>query len=379
MTKTEAVRNRFLSEFNTEPIMVFSPGRINLIGEHTDYNEGFVLPASIDLGFTIAINKSNANTSKIIALDKSESAIIHFNDIKPLENGGWKNYVLGLVAEFQKKTKALQNFNMVFGSDLPEGAGMSSSAAMLNGMGMAINLIQNLTFSNLDLIKMSQATEHNFVGLECGIMDQYASMFGKEGHLVFLDCQNLESQLIPFELDDYELVLINSNVKHNLAGTAYNERKQTCMTVANALNQSSLRGINIEDIELVKTQIDDTQYQIGVYVLQENIRVSRLIDAIKEKNYSKMGELMYKSHEGLKTQYKVSCKELDFLVDQAKKYQFVGSRMMGGGFGGCTINLVHRDTFQASQKSIQNAFYEKFNHECSIYKVTLSNGTHKIS
>ena len=377
MTKTELVRKEFKSEFHADPLMVFSPGRINLIGEHTDYNNGFVLPGAINLGFSVAIGESKTTASKVIALDKSEALTIDLESINRIDEGGWKNYVLGLLKEFQK-TKKLQNFNMVFGSDLPEGGGLSSSAAMLNGIGMAINILQNLNFSKKDLIMASQATEHNYVGLECGIMDQFASMFGQKDHLIFLDCSSLKSEIIPFKLDEYELILINTNIKHNLAETAYNDRKKVCTLMANRFNQNSLRRVTTDEIDSIKSKIDHDQMLMVKYVFQENGRVQDAVVAIKEKDYSRLGNLMYASHEGLKTQYMVSCSELDFLVDQAKKYQFSGSRMMGGGFGGCTINLVKKGKFDEYQDAIKKAYFEKFNIPCSIYRLTLSEGTHQI-
>lgn len=377
MTKTELVRKEFKSEFHTDPLMVFSPGRINLIGEHTDYNDGFVLPGAINLGFFVAIGESKTTASKVIALDKSEALTIDLESINRIDEGGWKNYVLGLLKEFQK-TKKLRNFSMVFGSDLPEGGGLSSSAAMLNGIGMAINILQNLNFSKKDLIMASQATEHNYVGLECGIMDQFASMFGQKDHLIFLDCRSLKSEIILFKLDDYELILINTNIKHNLAETAYNDRKKVCTLMANRFNQNSLRWVTSDEIDSIKSKIDHDQIQMVKYVFQENQRVQDAVVAINEKDYSRLGNLMYESHEGLKTQYMVSCSELDFLVDQAKKYQFSGSRMMGGGFGGCTINLVKKGKFDEYQDAIKKAYFEKFNIPCSIYKLTLSEGTHQI-
>ena len=377
MTKTELVRKEFKSEFHADPLMVFSPGRINLIGEHTDYNNGFVLPGAINLGFSVAIGESKTTASKVIALDKSEALTIDLESINRIDEGGWKNYVLGLLKEFQK-TKKLQNFNMVFGSDLPEGGGLSSSAAMLNGIGMAINILQNLNFSKKDLIMASQATEHNYVGLECGIMDQFASMFGQKDHLIFLDCSSLKSEIIPFKLDEYEMILINTNIKHNLAETAYNDRKKVCTLMANRFNQNSLRRVTTDEIDSIKSKIDHDQMLMVKYVFQENGRVQDAVVAIKEKDYSRLGNLMYASHEGLKTQYMVSCSELDFLVDQAKKYQFSGSRMMGGGFGGCTIDLVKKGKFDEYQDAIKKAYFEKFNIPCSIYRLTLSEGTHQI-
>lgn len=360
--------------------MIFSPGRINIIGEHTDYNEGFVFPAAVNNGIIVAIQKSDSNTSIAYAVDKDEKIEFSLKNLKPSAEGRWENYVLGVVAEIQNRNKTIQNFNIAFGGDIPVGAGMSSSAALENSVVFGLNELFNLGLSKEEMILISQKAEHNYVGVKCGIMDQYASMFGIENHALLLDCRTVKSK--PYEIDfkDYQLVLINTNVKHSLSDSAYNNRRSVCESIAEKLKVKALRDASIYDLEGIRDKVTPQNYQKALYILEENIRVIEASKAMESGDLKTLGNLLYASHNGLQNQYKVSCDELDFLVDQAKETSYVlGARMMGGGFGGCTINLVAKDQSEAFASEASKAYKKKFNKECSVYYIELSKGTSIIS
>ena len=370
------VKNCFLDQFKVQPLIVFSPGRINLIGEHTDYNDGFAFPAAINKGIALAIGKNNSNTSNAYAFNKEERYDFKIESLTPLEDGGWRNYVLGVVAELQKTGKQIGNFNSIFAGNIPGGAGMSSSAALENSFVFGLNELFDLGLTKNEMILVSQKAEHNFAGVKCGIMDQYASMFGVKKSALLLDCRAVESQPYKINFKDYKLMLINSNVKHDLSKSAYNNRREVCEKVSKLLNVSALRDASKKDLDRIKTAITYPEYQKALYVINENNRVKQFAEAINKDDIEALGDLLYQSHEGLSNKYKVSCKELDFLVDSAKKNPNVlGARMMGGGFGGCTINLVKKEEFKTFKKDTAKKFKERFEKDCSVYRVKLSQGT----
>ena len=375
----KSVKESFNTQFEGNPLMVFSPGRINLIGEHTDYNDGFVFPAAIDLGIVLAINKSSSKTSRVYALNKKESYEIDLNQISPQKNGGWRNYVIGVIGELQKLGITLGNFNSVFAGNIPGGAGLSSSAALENSFVYGLNKLYNLGLKKKEMILISQKAEHNYVGVHCGIMDQYASMLGKKKSALFLDCRSIKSVPYKLKLKSLKLVLVNTNVKHDLSESAYNNRRAVCEKVANLLDVIALRDTSEKSLNLIKDQISKSDYSKALYVIRENKRVKEFSEAIKKQNTKLMGELMYQTHEGLSKNYKVSCEELDFLVEITKSMDFVyGSRMMGGGFGGCTINLVEQQNIDDFKTTTQQKFLETFGKPCEIYDVNISKGTHLI-
>ncbi len=373
------IAKEFSENFIEESILVFSPGRINIIGEHTDYNDGFVFPAAVDKGIIAAISKSNANVSVAIASDLNEKFEFTINNVKPLKDGDWRNYILGVVGEIQKKGIEVGNFNVVFGGDIPNGSGMSSSAALENSIVFGLNDLFNLGLTKEEMIFISQKAEHNYVGVNCGIMDQYASMFGQKNKALLLDCRTTIAT--PFEIDfeDYELLLINTNVKHSLADSAYNNRRAVCENVASLLNVTALRDAAEEDLLTIKDQISEEDYQKVLFVIQENNRAIEASKAMIANDIEKLGALIFGSHEGLQNQYKVSCDELDFLVQLAKESKdVIGARMMGGGFGGCTINIVKKGKAATFVNMVAPLYKEKFNKECTPYSVNISEGTHKI-
>jgi len=378
-TLIKDVKETFIKEFKTEPLLIFSPGRINIIGEHTDYNDGFVFPAAVNKGIAAAIQKSESGNSTAIALDLDSTIKFELDKIKPSKEGSWENYVFGVVAEIQNKNKVIGNFNIIFKGNIPGGAGMSSSAALENSVVFGLNELFDLGLTKHEMILISQKAEHNYVGVNCGIMDQYASMFGIKDHALHLDCRTVASNPYKIDFENHQLMLINTNVKHSLSDSAYNDRRSACESVSELLNIKALRDATEADLETIVDKVTPANYQKALFVIQENNRTIKAAKAIENNDLELLGALIYQSHEGLSNQYKVSCDELDFLVAQAKKNQHVlGARMMGGGFGGCTINLIDKSEAKAFAEKASKAYKNEFNNECSVYFIELSEGTHIV-
>ena len=378
-TLIKDVKKTFIETFNTEPLLIFSPGRINIIGEHTDYNEGFVFPAAVNKGIVAALQKSDSKYCTAMTLNLDASIDFKLDNLKPSKPGAWENYVLGVVAEIQNKNKVVGNFNIVFKGDIPEGAGMSSSAALENSVVFGLNALFDLGLSKQDMVLISQKAEHHFVGVHCGIMDQYASMFGIKNKALHLDCRSLESQAYEINFENHQLLLINTNVTHALSESAYNDRRTTCENISKLLNITALRDATEAHLKTIVGEVTPENYQKALYVIQENARTLKAAQAIENNDLEQLGSLLFQSHKGLSKQYKVSCDELDFLVGQAKKNKHVlGARMMGGGFGGCTINLVAKHEAKLFAETASKAYQENFNKDCSVYFIELSDGTRRV-
>ena len=379
MDIVKEVKEEFEKIFSTNPLLVFSPGRINIIGEHTDYNGGFVFPAAVDKGIAAALQKSDTGSCTAIALNLDSTINFELDKLKPSKEGSWENYVLGVVAEIQNRNKIVGDFNIIFKGNIPGGAGMSSSAALENSVVFGLNELFDLGLTKTEMILISQKAEHNYVGVKCGIMDQYASMFGIKNNALLLDCRTIEAT--PYEIDfkEHQLMLINTNVKHSLSDSAYNDRRSACESISEILGVETLRETSEEDLEKIIDKVTPENYQKALYVIQEIDRTQKAAKAIENNDLETLGALIYASHNGLQHQYKVSCTELDFLVDQAKKNKYVlGARMMGGGFGGCTINLIAKNEAKSFAKSVSKTYWNKFNNECSVYFIALSEGTHLV-
>ena len=381
MSKTliQDVKNTFIKTFKTIPLLIFSPGRINIIGEHTDYNDGFVFPAAIDKGIAAAIQKSDSGYCTAMALDLDSTIEFELDKLKPSKEGSWENYVFGVVAEIQNRNKTLGDFNIIFKGNIPGGAGMSSSAALENSVVFGLNELFDLGLSKEEMILISQKAEHNYVGVNCGIMDQYASMFGIKNNALHLDCRTIESKPYEINFKDHQLMLINTNVKHSLSDSAYNDRRAACESISALLGIKALRDATETDLETIIDKVTPANYQKALYVIQENSRTIKAAKAIEDNDLETLGSLIYQSHAGLSNQYKVSCNELDFLVNQAKKNKHVlGARMMGGGFGGCTINLVTKKGAKAFSEIASKTYKTTFDKDCSVYFIELSQGTHIV-
>ncbi|GAA4282252.1 galactokinase [Gaetbulibacter aestuarii] len=376
----ETITNAFQDKYAASPLLIFSPGRINIIGEHTDYNDGFVFPAAVDKGIYAAFSKSNSGRSEVTAADFNDTISFSVESLSPMEKESWGNYILGVVSEIQKKGKTVENFNMVFAGDIPSGSGMSSSAALENSVVYGLNNLFDLGLSKTEMILISQMAEHNYVGVNCGIMDQYASMFGIKDHALLLDCRTVEAKPFKIDFEDYELMLINTNVKHSLSDSAYNDRRTVCENISKMLGVKALRDATEADLKTIEDKVSDEDYQKALFVIQENNRAQAASKAMEAGDLEALGKLIYGSHEGLQFQYRVSCAELDFLVEKAKEHQgILGARMMGGGFGGCTINLISKDFVNEFKHDIAREYKETFNKACSIYSVELADGTHEIN
>ena len=375
----QQVISKYKNTYQKNPLMVFSPGRLNIIGEHTDYNEGFVFPAAIDKGIYAAFGKSNSANCKLEAIDMDESQEFNLDQLSPLKNGSWRNYILGVIQGIIDSGRNIEPFNLVFGGDIPEGAGLSSSAALENAIVFGLNELFRLGLDKEEMIRISQKAEHNFVGVKCGIMDQFASMFGEKNKALLLDCRSVSAQPYTIDLQAYQILLINTNVKHSLSDSAYNKRRAVCEKVASLLKVNALRDATPADLLNIIGQINQEEYQMALYVIEENERVHKAALAIQKNDIEQLGQLIYKSHHGLQHQYKVSCEELDFLVDLTKSNaDIAGSRMMGGGFGGCTINIIKKNAVKKYTNKVTSAYRNKFKRNCSVYEISLSQGTRLI-
>ncbi|MBQ5353536.1 MAG: galactokinase [Alistipes sp.] len=370
------VSQKFVELYGEGATLYTSPGRINLIGEHTDYNGGFVFPGAVDKGIVAAIRLNGTDKVRAFALDLNESAEFGLNEQdKPAQS--WACYIFGVCREIIKRGGVIGGFDTVFAGDVPLGAGMSSSAALESTFAFALNQLYNLGIEKFELARIGQSTEHNYCGVKCGIMDQFASVHGKAGHLMRLDCRSMEYSYFPFDptKHGYRLMLVNSCVKHELVGSPYNDRRASCERVAAILGQEFLRGATMEQLESIKDQISEEDYLRARYVIGEEQRVLDVCDALERDDYQTVGERMYQTHWGMSRDYEVSCEELDFLVTIAEQCGVTGSRIMGGGFGGCTINLVKEELYDNFVKTVTEQFAEKYGHKPEIYPVVISDGS----
>ena len=374
----DKLRTAFIERFSSNPVFYASAGRINLIGEHTDYNGGFVFPGAIDKYIMTAININGTDKVRLYSVDMNQYTEFGLREEdKPAEQ--WACYVFGVCREVIKRGFEVKGFDAVFAGDVPLGAGLSSSAALESCFAYALNdLFNDNKISIFELALIGQSTEHNYCGVNCGIMDQFASVFGKKDCLMRLDCRSLEFKYFPFKPVDYKLVLVNSQVKHELVDSPYNKRRESCERVAKTLGVETLRDADMSMLEAAKAQISDEDYKRAVYVIGEKQRVLDVCEALEKGDYETVGQRMYETHHGLSKDYEVSCEELDFLNDVAKECGVTGSRIMGGGFGGCTINLVKEDLYDTFVQTAKTKFNEKYGIEPIIIDVVISDGAHKV-
>ena len=382
----EFVRSRFIKHFDGKTGNIyFSPGRINLIGEHTDYNGGFVFPGAVDKGIMAEVRPNGTDTIMCYSIDLKDRVEFKVADPEG-PRATWARFIYGMVQEFKGLGVDVKGFNIAFAGDVPLGAGMSSSAAMESCLGCALNdLFADNKISKWDIALAGQATEHKYIGVNCGIMDQFASVFGQKGKLMRLDCRSREFEYFPFNPQGYKLVLVNSKVKHELAGSPYNDRRKSCENVVVALSKhftnkkfETLRDANWEELEVIKGNVSAEDYQRAHFVLGEKDRVLAVCDALIAGDYETVGKKMYETHQGLSKEYEVSCEELDFLNEVAKDNGVTGSRIMGGGFGGCTINLVKDEIYDKFITDAMQRFEAKYGHAPEVYPVIISDGSHKV-
>jgi galactokinase len=381
----DSIREKYFLKFGiTEKIRVFrSPGRINLIGEHTDYNNGFVLPASVDKAVYFAIAPREDDQVLLYAVDLDESYSFSLSDLSKPEKS-WPHYQLGIIEQIQKNGLTIGGFQAAFGGDVPVGAGLSSSAALECCLLFALNEMYNLNLDRFSIVKMSQKAENEYVGVQCGIMDQFASAFGKEEAVIRLDCRSLEYEYFPFPMDEYLLVLCDTSVKHSLASSEYNTRRLECEKGTAILQKYDAKILSLRDaspklVEEHKEELGDVVYRRCKFITEEIQRVQDACDLLVEGNMADFGKKMYATHHGLQHEYEVSCPELDFLVAETQDNPSVlGARMMGGGFGGCTINLVKKDAVPEFEKQMKSAYREKYQIDLPCYKVKITTGTEEI-
>ena len=373
------IKQTFKDKFGVAPsLSIQAPGRINLIGEHTDYNDGFVLPAAVNKGIHFALNHNDTGKLRIYSIDFDD---YWESDIQIIEktDKGWGNYIMGTLQQFQKRSIPLSGIDCVVGGDIPIGSGMSSSAALVCGFATGLNKLFKADLSQWDIAKLGRQVENEFVGTACGIMDQFASVFGKTGHAMLLDCGSLDFEYVPVDLEGHTLVLINTMVKHQNTNSGYNDRPAECAEALRLLQEKYPTIQNFKDIETVdyhnylsekapilKKRVD--------YVFQENRRVLEARNCLEQGNILGFGQLLYASHDGLSTQYEVSCKELDLLVELAHREEITGARMMGGGFGGCTLNLIDNLNINEVVQSMQVAYKEETGLEAEAYFVEIEDG-----
>ena len=380
------VRSRFVKHFDGKTGNVYaSPGRINLIGEHTDYNGGFVFPGAIDKGIMCEIRPNGTNKVMAYSIDLKDRVEFDIDDEKG-PKASWARYLYGIVQEMKKRGVDVKGFNTAFAGDVPLGAGLSSSAALESCYAYALNdLFGENKVSKWDMVLAGQATEHNYCGVNCGIMDQFASVFGMEGKLMRLDCRSREFEYFPFEPKGYRLVLVDSVVKHELASSAYNDRRKSCENVVAALQKKypektieTLRDADWDMLNAVKDEVSAEDMKRATFVLGEKDRVLAVCDALNAGDYETVGKKMYETHHGLSKEYEVSCEELDYLNDIAREDGVTGSRIMGGGFGGCTINLVKEDLYDHFIADVKKKYAERYGKEPKIYDVVIKDGSRKI-
>ncbi|MBC8033447.1 MAG: galactokinase [Chitinophagaceae bacterium] len=373
----------FQQVFSRKPLVVAAPGRVNLIGEHTDYNEGFVLPGAVNKQNYVAVAENGTNTINLRGNRFSGSFSFSLDGIKPVKE--WANYILGVIFHMQQRGLEVKGVDMMVDGDVPVGAGMSSSAALCCATGFALNELFGFGLTKMDLAYIGQKTEHVFVGLKSGIMDQFASLHGKAGHVIKLDCQSMEYEYIPFDFPDYKIVLVNSMVTHSLASSEYNVRRLQCEEGVSVLKKyypeiNTLRGIDSKKLLAHREELSEVVYNRCHFVTTENERLLQGCELLKKGDIKGFGVLMYQTHTGLSKEYEVSCKELDFLNGEARKYEAVaGSRMMGGGFGGCTINLVEASGVDHFTEGIKSAYHKEYHKEPEVYVTQIEDGARIIS
>ncbi len=380
----EEIVSKFNEIYQGECLVIKSPGRINLLGEHVDYNDGFVMPAAINYAALFGIAEAKDGISEIYSAQYNQTTSVDFGNVVPVDKPKWANYLLGVIRQFINKGHTLKPFKCVFGGDVPLGAGLSSSAALECGFAYALNELNQLQVPKSELIYMAQWSEHHFVGVKCGIMDQFASMMGKDDQVVVLDCRSMEYHYSPLKLAEHSIVLCDTKVKHSLVDSQYNNRRTQCEEGLRTLSDKypqvkSFRDVTEQMLIESRSALSEQVYNRCLYVVREIARVQQGSKDLQANQIKAFGEKMFATHYGLSKLYEVSCKELDFLVDEAKNFKSVlGARMMGGGFGGCTINIIENASVQEFINIVSEKYLKTFNIKMVPYFVTIEKGTHVV-
>lgn len=378
MDLKEKISKAFAERFGGEGTFYASAGRINLIGEHTDYNGGFVFPGAIDKVIMAEIRPNDSDKVRVFSIDIDDYAEFGLNEADA-PSQSWARYIFGVCREILKRGGSVKGFDATFAGNVPLGAGLSSSAAFESCFAFALNdMFNDNSIDKFELARIGQSTEHNYCGVNCGIMDQFASVFGKKDHLMRLDCRSMEYEYFPFKPEGYTLVLLDSVVKHELADSPYNKRRASCERVAKRLGIETLRDATMEQLEAIKGDITAEDYFRAKFVIEEKQRVLDVCEALTRGDYETVGRCMYETHRGLSKDYEVSCEELDYLNDIARECGVTGSRIMGGGFGGCTINLVKNDLLEPFIEKARKDFSARYGHEPKVYEVIISDGARRV-
>lgn len=373
----------FHEKFSKNGWIFASPGRINIIGEHTDYNKGFVLPAAINQYFYAVIQKNDLRQCRVFSENFHQFENFSIDEACPTSKL-WAKYFYGVIQEMKKIGKEVQGVDVLVSSEIPFGAGLSSSAALTSTFGFALNKLFQLNLSRFDLALIGQKTEHNYIGVKCGLMDQFASLFGKENQLILLDCNDYSHHYTPFISSDIKIVLFDSQVKHSLAHTEYNLRRQDCENGLKILQTidptiTMLRNFDETLLEENANKFPPKILNRCRFVLQENNRVHRVCESLKNNDIQEFGKAIFESHEGLRDLYEVSCSELDFLVETARNTKgIIGARMMGGGFGGCTLNFVQQNNYDEFVDTVKIKFEKKYQKEAKYYEIQIGNGAQQL-
>lgn len=378
----EATKAAFRKAFHSEPVQLFlAPGRINIIGEHVDYNDGFVLPAAIDKYICFAVTKQEgSDTCAVFAGDFDESFSFNTKEIQIPGEKQWANYLLGVFNALQESGKITCGMQIAFTSTIPMGSGLSSSAALECGFAYILDTLSGLGLSKQEMALIGQKAEHTFVGVHCGIMDQFASVFGQENKVIMLDCNSLDHQYYDAELEGYSWVLFDSCVKHTHLTSGYNDRRKDVERGKVVLHKKfpqagTFRDFTMEMLDSCKEEMGDIPYKRCRYLIREIKRVEGAVRALTENRPEELGRLMNETHRGLSREFEVSCEEIDFLVQETLKQQgVIGARMMGGGFGGCSINLIREDHVEEVISQITEKYRNTFNIPMKVYRVKISDG-----
>ncbi len=384
MIDKKILKDKFANYFGEgKPRFFTAPGRINIIGEHTDYNGGYVLPGAVDKAISMAIRPNGTQLVNLISIDHDDAALF-FRIGGPQPKEQWASYFFGVIEEMRQRGANVGGFDAVFGGDVPLGAGMSSSAALESCVGTALNALFDLKFSKQELAKIGQMTEHHYIGVRCGIMDQFASIFGQKGHVVRLDCRSLMFDLVPFKPKGIEIVLIDTMVKHTLASSEYNVRRAQCEEGVAVIKKyrpevELLRDVTMEELEAHHAEMDPMSFKRCAFVINENKRLMAACAAMEKGDFVEVGKQIYATHDGLSQEYGVSCPELDFIVDIAREHKDVlGARMMGGGFGGCVIALVKKEGVADYIADVKEKYMVKFDKDPRVIEVEISDGAREI-
>jgi len=385
---TDQLKEAFISLYGEDDNRVsifFSPGRVNLIGEHTDYNGGYVFPCALSFGTFLVIRKNNKRLVRFATTNFDHRGEVNLDEPFEKEGNSWINYPVGVLNEFRKVAKEIDGVDLLYSGDIPNGAGLSSSASIEMVTAYAMNEIFKFGYDRMELVKLSQKAENKFVGVNCGIMDQFASGMGAADHALFLNCDTLDYQRVPLKLDGMKIVIANTNKRRGLADSKYNERRSQCESAVEEIRREKkirhLSDLDLDEFNALSHLIsDETVKRRARHVITENDRTLRAIDALNRGDVVSFGQLMNRSHDSLRDDYEVTGRELDTLVEEARKVDgTIGSRMTGAGFGGCTVSIVREDSVEAFIRDVGKGYQERTGLKADFYVAEIGDGSKQVA